>query len=112
MGDFKHPHWAEALINRVEQLDQYNVVIIHQALHELRHKSYAQDFHRQVKKLINDRGVYFVCDHLYAENAMQNNELYMSKNEHINALTYAGFSNIRIALNINGLCLFECHHQS
>lgn len=83
-------------------------MIIHQALHELRHKSYAQHFHDQVKNLLNHEGVYLVCDHLYAEDAMQNNDLYMSKHEHKQALESAGFSDIRISLELKGLCLFEC----
>lgn len=83
-------------------------MIIHQALHELRHKSYAQHFHDQVKNLLNHEGVYLVCDHLYAEDAMQNNDLYMSKHEHKQALESAGFSDIRISLELKRLYLFEC----
>lgn len=30
---------------------QFDCVIIHQALHELRHKDYAVNFHRQIKNL-------------------------------------------------------------
>ena len=49
-----------------------------------------------------------MCDHLFAEDAMQNNELYMSKTEHLSVLKQAGFISIDIQLEIQGLCLFEC----
>ncbi len=41
---------------------------------------------------------------------MQNDQLYMymSKQEHCDALTLAGFNTISLAMEINGLCLFEC----
>lgn len=100
IGDFKQPHWTKTL-------GQYDVVIIHQALHELRHKDYAVNFHRQVRILLKPQASYLVCDHLYAENAMQNNALYMSKKEQLQAFQQAGYSQVDILLDINGLCLFK-----
>lgn len=103
LGDFIQPDWAD-------QLKQYDVVIIHQALHELRHKAYALNFHQVVKtKLLKPDASYLVCDHLYAEGAMTNNELYMSEQEHLDCLQQAGFTQIKIAMQIKGLCVFNCH---
>ena len=103
MGDFKQPDWAD-------QLKQYDVVIIHQALHELRHKAYATDFHKTVRSsLLRVGASYLVCDHLFAENAMSNSELYMSKQEHLDCLQQAEFKEIEISLEIKGLCVFNCH---
>lgn len=48
-----------------------------------------------------------VCDHLCAPHPMQNDQLYMNKQEHIDALKVAAFENIKIPLEIEGLCLFE-----
>ena len=48
-----------------------------------------------------------VCDHLCAPHAMQNDQLYMNKQEHIDALKAAAFENIKMPLEIEGLCLFE-----
>ncbi|MCU4412445.1 class I SAM-dependent methyltransferase [Acinetobacter sp. WU_MDCI_Axc73] len=101
LGDFKQANWQKGL-------DQYDYIIIHQALHELRHKSHALDFHRTVISLLQPKATYFVCDHLFAENAMQNNELYMSKTENSSVLKQAGFKSVDIPLEIQGLCLFEC----
>jgi len=101
LGDFKQANWQKSL-------DQFDYIIIHQALHELRHKSHALDFHKAVISLLKPKATYFVCDHLFAEDAMQNNELYMSKTEHLSVLKQAGFISIDIQLEIQGLCLFEC----
>ncbi len=40
---------------------------------------------------------------------MTNNELYMSKQEHLVSLQQAGFTQIEISLEIKGLCVFKCH---
>ncbi|MFH7766177.1 class I SAM-dependent methyltransferase [Acinetobacter sp. BSP-28] len=102
VGDFKQLDWADTL-------QQYDLVIIHQALHELRNKAYAQDFHSTVKnKLLKAGAIYLVCDHLFADGAMTNHELYMSKQEHLDNLQQAGFE-IAIPMEIRGLCLFQCH---
>lgn len=103
--DFKQEGWFE-------DLGQFDVVIIHQALHELRHKAHAMNFHQQVKKLCKNQTVYFVCDHIFAPDAMQNNQLYMSKKEHFQSLKNAGFKNIELIKDEKGLCLFECIESS
>ncbi len=38
---------------------------------------------------------------------MQNDQLYMNKQEHLDALRQASFQEIKISLEIEGLCLFE-----
>ena len=101
IGNFKEPEWQNAVNQK------YDFIIIHQALHELRHKKYAADFHKKVTTLLEPQGCYLVCDHLYAPHAMQNDQLYMNKQEHIDALKAAAFENIKMPLEIEGLCLFE-----
>ncbi|WP_322853470.1 hypothetical protein [Acinetobacter sp. ANC 3903] len=100
LGEPKQPDWTD-------RLKQYEVMIIHQALHELPHKAYATDFHKTVKSsLLRTGASYLVCDHLFAENAMSNSELYMSKQEHLDCLQQ---KEIAIPLEIKDLCIFECH---
>ena len=101
IGDFKQSNWHDALNQK------YDFIIIHQALHELRHKRHAENFHKIVKTLLKLKGTYLVCDHLCAPNAMQNDQLYMNKQEHLDALGQATFQEIKIPLEIEGLCLFE-----
>lgn len=103
VSNFKHDDWAHKL-----NFKKFDFIVIHQALHELRHKKYAEKLHRQVKKLLNPQGIYLICDHLFANDAMQNNQLYMSKQEHLVALKEARFNHIIQPLAFNGLCLFQC----
>ncbi|ATU45383.1 class I SAM-dependent methyltransferase [Acinetobacter junii] len=101
IGNFKEPDWQDTLDQK------YDFIIIHQALHELRHKRHAENFHKIVKTLLKPKATYLVCDHLCAPNAMQNDQLYMNKQEHLDALRQASFQKIKISLEIEGLCLFE-----
>ena len=101
VGNFKAADWQNIFSQK------YDLIIIHQALHELRHKCYATDFHKTVKTLLKPQGYYLVCDHLCAAYAMQNDQLYMTKQEHLDALEQASFTQIKMPLEIEGLCLFE-----
>lgn len=101
VGSFKAADWQNTFSQK------YDLIIIHQALHELRHKCYATDFHKIVKTLLKPQGHYLVCDHLCAAHAMQNDQLYMTKQEHLDALEQASFTQIKMPLEIEGLCLFE-----
>ncbi|MCH7340293.1 class I SAM-dependent methyltransferase [Acinetobacter higginsii] len=101
VGSFKEADWQNTFSQK------YDLIIIHQALHELRHKCYATDFHKIVKTLLKPQGHYLVCDHLCAAHAMQNDQLYMTKQEHLDALEQASFTQIKMPLEIEGLCLFE-----
>lgn len=103
IGDFKKDNWNK-------NLAKYDVIIIHQTLHELRHKAYAYRFHKTVHTLLADEAVYFVCDHIIAENGMSNTELFMNKVEHFQSLSEAGFSNVTLMFEKNALCLFKAQH--
>lgn len=103
VANFKDSDWF-----RIAEQEKYDIVIIHQALHELRHKAYAKNFHTQVKDhLLNNNGVYIVTDHIVADNGMKNNDLYMTIDEHLKALSLAGFTHINILKEKNALCSFK-----
>ena len=108
LGDFKQAGWEKSLVAE-GGMDGYDAVIIHQALHKLRHKRHAAAFHQAVRRLLKSGAAYWVCDHLYAPHAMQNNELYMSADEHLQALRQAGFKEVAALMEINGLCVFKCN---
>lgn len=82
--DFKSSNWPN-------KLGIFDAVITNQAVHELRHKSYAENFHRQVKGLVGKNGVYLVSDHYYENSTTKNNELFMSLTESQTSLEKAGF---------------------
>ena len=82
--DFKQQNWNIGL-------GKFNAVITLQAVHELRHKRYATEFHKQVRPLLKENGVYLFCDHYFGADAIQNNQLYMSLAEQHQSLEHAGF---------------------
>ncbi|MEO8308674.1 MAG: class I SAM-dependent methyltransferase [Pseudomonadota bacterium] len=59
-------------------LGKFDAVITNQAVHELRHKRYAQVLHSQVAEVLAPGGSYLVCDHYFGEGGMGNDQLYMS----------------------------------
>lgn len=89
--DFKAPDWEIGL-------GKYDAVITNQAVHELRHKYYAKTFHRQVKTLIKENGIYLCCDHYAGEDGMKNDQLYMSLDEQRASLQSADFDVVDILI--------------
>ena len=84
---FKERGWADCL-------DSFDAVITNQAVHELRHKRYAAGLHSEVAGILKAGGPYLVCDHYFGEGGMQNDQLYMTVEEHRQALDDAGFRNV------------------
>jgi SAM-dependent methyltransferase len=82
--NFKEPGW-------VAGLGTFDVVVSIQAVHELRHKLYAEALHRQVRNVLIEQGCYLVCDHYFGEDGLQNDQLYMTRDEQRNCLASAGF---------------------
>lgn len=95
---FRAPNW-------VDGLDPFHCVVTNQAVHELRHKRYAADLHRQARALLLTGGSYLVCDHYVGDGGMSNAQLYMTVEEQKSALLAAGFSNVELLLQKGGLVL-------
>ncbi|MFV5535510.1 class I SAM-dependent methyltransferase [Acinetobacter pittii] len=104
IANFKDNGWYD-----VCQQETYDVVIIHQALHELRHKDFAKGFQIQVRNhLLNENSLYIVTDHIVKdEKGMKNKDLYMTIDEHIHTFSLAGFKNIQLLKEKNALCSFK-----
>lgn len=82
--DFKAVDWTTGL-------GRYDAVIAMQSVHELRHKVYAEALHRQVRTLLDEQGCYLMCDHYCGDDGMQDDRLYMSRDEHQASLVSAGY---------------------
>jgi SAM-dependent methyltransferase len=95
---FRETSWGHGL-------GKFEVIVTHQAVHELRHKRHASTLHAQVKSLLVPGGVYLVCDHYAGEDGMCDSELYMTVAEHYEALKSAGFNSIDQLLLKGGLAL-------
>jgi ubiquinone/menaquinone biosynthesis C-methylase UbiE len=96
--NFKQVDWPDGL-------GEYECVVTNQAVHELRHKSYAPRLHAQVRKVLAPNGVYLVCDHFAGEGGMKDNQLYMSVGEQKEALFKAGFLHVEELMRKRGLVL-------
>lgn len=105
-GDFKQPDWAKKLSQQGNQR-HFDIIIIHQALHELRHKRYALEFHQAVKTMMHEQSIYYVCDHIFAPDGQQNNQLYMSIGEHLATFSNAAFRDVQFIQNLKGLAVFK-----
>jgi ubiquinone/menaquinone biosynthesis C-methylase UbiE len=101
-GSFKDPLWSG-------RLTQFDAVVTHQAVHELRHKRYALDLHKQVKAILRPGASYLVCDHFFGPDGMSNDQLYMTVEEQKAAIESAGYQAVRQVLLMGGLVL---HHAN
>jgi SAM-dependent methyltransferase len=100
--NFKEPEWTRGI-------GRYDCVVTNQAVHELRHKSYAPALHAQVREVLSPGGAYLVCDHFSGEGGMKNDQLFMSVEEQCAALLAAGFSKVEKLMLKGSLVL---HHAN
>ena len=98
LRDFKSPGWTEGL-------HEFDAVITIQAVHELRHKRYAEELHRQVAAILRPGGTYLVCDHFQGLGGRTNDRLYMTVAEQKYALEVAGFESVYQVLLTGGMVL-------
>jgi ubiquinone/menaquinone biosynthesis C-methylase UbiE len=86
-------------------LNAFDAVVTNQAVHELRHKRYAEELHRQVAMVLRPGGTYLVCDHLFGAGGMTNEQLYMTAAEQKSAIESAGYNSVRQVLLKGGLVM-------
>ena len=96
--DFKDVAWTVGL-------GEFDAVVTHQAVHELRHKKHAATLHRSARTLIRPHGFYLVCDHYVGSDGMSNASLYMNIVEQRAALQAAGFVSVERLFEMKGLVL-------
>ncbi len=95
---FKDPDWFEGL-------GAFDYVVTNQAVHELRHKRYAEPLHKQVRSILRPGGMYLVSDHYFGEGGMKNEGLYMTVAEQRQSLAAAGFGQVDELLCLGGMVL-------
>ena len=105
VGDFKEPEWTQ-------DLNAFDAVVTTQAVHELRHKRYAEQLHRQVTAVLRPGGTYLVCDHFLGPGGMTNDQLYMSAAEQRSAIEAAGYESVRQVLVKGGLVMHRATAQA
>ena len=95
---FKDPDWFNSLTG-------FDFVVTNQAVHELRHKRYATTLHRQVRNVLSLNGQYLVSDHYAGDGGMSNTDLYMTIEEHLEALASAGYRSVSELKRKGGMVL-------
>jgi ubiquinone/menaquinone biosynthesis C-methylase UbiE len=98
LRSFKDADWPKGL-------GLFDAAVTNQAVHELRHKRYAVELHRQTASALRPGGVYLVCDHYFGPGGMTNDELYMTAAEQKAALEAAGFQQVVEVLLIGGMVM-------
>lgn len=89
----------------MEGLGTFDHVITNQAVHELRHKRYAEPLHKQVRSVLQLEGTYLVSDHYFGEDGMKKEGLYMTVEEQRQTLLTAGFTRVEELLRHGGMVL-------
>jgi SAM-dependent methyltransferase len=95
---FKAGGWGEGL-------GTFDAIVTLQAVHELRHKRHATALHAEARTLLAPGGQYLVCDHFAGEGGMTDTALYMTVEEHRDALEQAGFTTVLERLRRGSLVL-------
>lgn len=103
--DFKDDGWTVGL-------GEFDAIVTHQAVHELRHKNHATALHRSARTVLRPHGVYLVCDHYVGSDGMSNASLYMNIDEQRAALQAAGFVCVERLLKMKGLVLHRARLYS
>ncbi len=97
--DFRDPNWAEGL-------EAADVVVTHQAAHEVRHKEHQPALFRSVRKALRPRGIFLICDHYWEEDVpWKNVPLYLTREEQLSKLADAAFGDLRILWDEGGMRL-------
>lgn len=100
-ASFKSEDWMHCSGGR------FDCVVSMQAVHELRHKRHAPRLYEQVYQILAAPGLFLICDHTPFDDSPKNVALYMTQHEQQEALTKAGFSNVRIELTRDSLVLYK-----
>ena len=95
---FREPGWGDGL-------GEFDHIVTHQAVHELRHKRHARGLHERARALLGPGGQYLVCDHFAGEGGMANDQLYMTVEEQRDVLIDAGFERVEPLMLKGGLVL-------
>ena len=78
-----------------------------QAAHEVRHASRQPALFQIVGRTIRSGGLFLYGDHFYAEGSSKNRDLYLSREEQLEALNAAGFRCVERVLEESGLALYS-----
>jgi len=103
LRDFKSPQW-------IDSLGKFDVIVTMQAAHEVRHKQNISSLFLQLRKLLDDNGIFLYSDHYYTPSSKTKHpELYLTKEEQPEILEQCGFKNIVPVLDKAEMALYVAH---
>lgn len=106
LADFKRPDWIQQIGG------PFDCVVSMQAIHELRHKRHVPELYRRLREGIEAPGLILICDHVPLDDSEKSAKLYMTEAEQLDALSFAGFEDVEIALSIDKLRLCRGRKRS
>jgi len=106
LGDFRSGDWPRAVRG------PFDCVVSMQAIHEVRHKRNVPRLYEQVYGVTVTSGLVLICDHIPEDDSWRNTSLFMTEEEQLQALSRAGFVDVKVATSINGLVLYACTRAS
>ena len=102
LASFKSPDWVERVAS------PFDCVVSMQAVHELRNKRHVPRLYRQIYQATVESGQVLICDHLPFDDSAKSIALYMTEEEQMQALSFAGFGTAQTVLSLDGLRLYAC----
>ena len=103
-------HFMEMDLKELHKIDltpRFSCVVTMQAVHELRHKRHAPQLHRSVRGLLAQGGPYLVCDPFTPAADLNESPLFMTLREQRDALLGAGFTDVELLMQKEGLALYR-----
>jgi hypothetical protein len=102
--DFRQPDLGEGL-------GLFTAAITMQAAHEMRHKRHLRTFLRAAKAQLLPHGTLLYCDHYWERGSAKNPALMATRGEQFEAVKQAGFSNVRLLLDEDGMALYSAENS-
>jgi hypothetical protein len=103
--DFRRPGWGTGL-------GGFNAVVTMQAAHETRHKRHLPNLLRAARQVLIPDGTLLYADHYAEEGNGKNPALMAARDEQVEALYQAGFSNVQRLLDEGGMALYSAVNAS
>jgi SAM-dependent methyltransferase len=97
--DFRLTEWSA----RIGVVD---AIVTMQAAHEVRHVSRVPALFQTVRASIRSGGLFLYADHFYEEGSSKNRDLFLTREEQLDALQASGFCGIERLLEESGLALY------
>ncbi len=98
--DFRESDW-------IAGLGPFEMIVSMQAVHEVRHKRHVPDLFDNVFELLPPGGCFLYADHYFSEDAFQDADLFMTRDEQYDALLAAGFETVDLVLDEYGMAMYR-----